>query len=131
MAKIRFWVSFLLILIFSAVIYQFALDNKIYLSVDKIKRNYFELAAVVITALLGFIYFYKPRLNFLKTLWIFMYGASIFFLLVIAIIDNYIHPFSTIKHYRFAALKEFLISPFIFIIFYVLGIVSGKSKKTS
>lgn len=131
MTKIRFWISFLLILIFSATIYQLAFENIIYLSVGKIKKNYIELASVVITGLLGFIYFYKPKFNFLKIFWIFTYVICTFFLLVIVIIDNYIYSSSTIQHYRLGALKGVLISPFIFIFFYVFGIIAGKAKKPS
>lgn len=128
MNKVRFWVSFLLILIFSAAIYQFAFEDRIYRSVGKIKRNYIELGSVVITGFLGFIYYYKPRFKIFKILWMFIYVTSTFFLLVIAIVDNYIYPFSTIEQYRFTGLKQFLISPILFIFFYVFGIISFKSK---
>jgi hypothetical protein len=132
MTKLRFWVSFLLILIFSALINQFVLDNKVYLSLGKIKRNYIELASVIITGLLGFIYFYRPKFTFLKIFWMFIYAASAFFLLVMSVIDNYIWSISTIDgQHRFGTLKEFLISPLLFIIFYVFEIISGKNKKLS
>jgi hypothetical protein len=132
MTKLRFWTSFLLILIFSALINQFVLDNQVFTSLGKIKRNYIELASVIITGLLGFIYFYKPKFYFFKNLWLFIYVASVLFLLVIAIVDNYIYSISkTNRQYTFVTLKEFLISPLLFIIFCVLEIVSGKSKKSS
>jgi hypothetical protein len=132
MNKLRFWGSFLLILIFSVLINQFVLDNKVYMSLGKIKRNYIELASVIITGLCGFIYFYRPKFNFLKKMWIFIYAVSAFFLLVIALIDNYVWAISTTDGlHRFGTLKEFLISPLLFIIFCVFEIISGKIKKSS
>ena len=131
MIKLRFWVSFSLILMYSALINQLVLDNTIYLSLGKIKTNYIELASVIITGLLGFIYFYKPKFIFFKNLWIFIYTVSAFFLLVIAIVDNYIYSISAINgQYRFVTLKEYLISPLLFIIFYVLEIVISSNKKS-
>ena len=131
MIKLRFWVSFSLILMYSALINQLVLDNTIYLSLGKIKTNYIELASVIITGLLGFIYFYQPKFNFFKNLWIFIYTVSAFFLLVIAIVDNYIYSISAINgQYRFVTLKEYLISPLLFIIFYVLEIVISSNKKS-
>ena len=132
MNKLRFWVSFLLILIFIILIKQFVFDYKVYMSFGKIKKNYIELASVLITGCLGFIYFYRPRFNLFKLFWIFIYGGSTFFLFSIAMIDNYIWSISTIdgKH-RFTTLKDFLISPLLFIIFSVFEIVLNKSKKPS
>lgn len=132
MIRFRFWLSFILILIYSAIINQLVLDNKIYLSLGKIRTNYVELASVIITGLLGFIYYYRPKFNFFKNLWIFIYVVSAFFLLAITMVDNYIYAISAPNgQYRFVTLKEFLISPLLFIIFYVLEIVSSKNKKVS
>lgn len=132
MNKLRFWVSFLLILIFITLINRFVFDYKVYMSFGKIKKNYIDLALVLITGFLGFIYFYRPRFVFLKFFWMFIYGGSAFFLFAIAIIDNYIWSISTIdgKH-RFSTLKGLLISPLLFIIFSVFDIVLNKSKKPS
>ena len=132
MIKLRFYASLILILIFSIVLNQLVLDTKFYLALGKVKRNYIELVASLITGLLGFIYFYAPKFIIFKRLWIFVYLASAFFLLVVTIVDNYIYSISTATgEYRFATLKEYLISPLLFIVFCVFEIISTKSQKSS
>jgi hypothetical protein len=129
-AKTRFWLAFAAILIFSAILSQLILDNKMYMKVSISNRNFIELAAVTVTGLLGHIYFYRPRYDTLKKLWLLIYGASVVFLLAATITDNYIYRFSTAEGlHRFGTLKEFLISPLLFIIFTALETILKKQQK--
>jgi hypothetical protein len=118
--KFRFWIALILIILFSVSMNQLFFDTKKYLLEDKYFRNYLELFAVVITGFIGLIYFSEEANNDVGFLWKLIYIIGAFFLLIIALIDNYLIQISKDGQYRFYAMKSIMTGPIVFLILTII-----------
>lgn len=117
----RFWIAIISIILFSVSMNQFFFDTTTYLFESKYFRNYIELFAVIITGLLGLIYFHKSTNTEIDFLWKLIYVIGALFLLIITLIDNYVFQISKLGQYRFYAFKSIMTGPIIFLILSILN----------
>lgn len=115
-SKLRFIIIFFLISIFSILMNQFFFDRRNYLLIPMIIRDLLEISAVLGTAVLGYFHFAKLKIKPLKSLWLLIYGLSFIVLIILALIDNFIFPFSIGGQYRLVTFKSILTGPIIFLV---------------
>lgn len=119
--KFRFWLTFLLILTFSALANQFFFDTKGYLHYTINTRNLLELSSILLIGITGLIYLAQPNLAKLKWLWLILYVGSLIFLLIMIFVDYFILPLEKNGQYRFGSLKSMMTSPIIFLVLALLN----------
>jgi len=115
--KWAFWITFILILIFSVWMNDAFLDSRHYLQKKQTTRDIIEISGVIITGLLGLIYFNSRNIaKQFVFIWKVIYIAGIVFFIAISLIDNFVYAISYRGQFRFGTLKAAMTSPLIFII---------------
>jgi len=112
-----FWLTFILILVFSVWMNERFLDTRHYLEKKQTTRDIIEISSVVITGLLGSIYFNTKNISKqLVLVWRVVYIVGVIFFILISLIDNYVYAISYKGQFRFGTVKAAMSSPLIFII---------------
>jgi hypothetical protein len=131
-SKLRFWLTFVLILSLSVVVNQFFFDTRGYVHLNKNTRNILELSTIFLTGLTGLIYFSQPSLAKLRLIWLVLYIGSLLFLLATILIDYFVFTLEKNGQYRFVTLKSMMTSPIVFLVLVLINklyFVPAKPKK--
>ena len=120
-SKIKFWLTFMLILTVSVLINQFFFDTREYVHTNKNTRNLLELSSILLIGAIGLIYFSQTSLTKLRWIWLVLYIGSLIFLLATIFIDYFIFALEKNGQYRFVTLKSMMTSPIIFLILVLIN----------
>ena len=120
-SKTRFWLAFILILTLSVLANQFFFDTREYVHLNKNTRNLLELSSILLTGIIGLIYFSQSNLVKLRWVWIILHIGALLFLLAMIFIDYFVFALEKNGQYRFASLKSMMTSPIVFLILVLIN----------
>lgn len=118
--------AFLLVLLTSILYYSFFGENKLYKNESLFFQTVIEIGFIFFCGLFGIIGLDSKK--WAKNLWIFLYLGSFFFFLIEYLIHTYLVSFMGTVSFRFVNVKNFLISPFPYLILFNLSKYSSMGK---